>query len=317
MRSPSRPCPVPPPDGPVCPTFATGMSDSSPLSAERQQTHGGGVAVASSAMAEARIVVELVVERAEAELAADALWQAGAQAVGEDDEADGRVRLTAEVDPRALDDRWRWRPVAVDESALDAWRDHARTVRAGRHVVLHPAWLPDPELGPHDVLVRLDPGRAFGSGSHPSTRLCAAALEAHLVPGQRVLDVGCGSGVLAVLAAHLGAASVLGVDVDPAAVAATEANAAANEVADLVTVRAGSVDAVDGRFDVVVANIGLGVLRDLAPALAERTVPGGLVVVAGLLADQVDAVVATLPGCTELERPVEDGWAASVLRRAD
>ncbi|HLT17360.1 MAG TPA: 50S ribosomal protein L11 methyltransferase [Acidimicrobiales bacterium] len=266
-------------------------------------------------MAGQRIVVELVVDGTEAELAADALWLAGASAVGEATGSDGRVRLTAEVDPAGLDDRWPWQPVAVDDGVLDAWRAHARTVRAGRHVVLHPAWQPAPPVGEHDVVVRLDPGRAFGSGSHPSTRLCAAALEAHLVPGQTVLDVGCGSGVLSVLAACLGASSAVAVDLDPVAVAATEANAAANGVTDLVAVRAGSVDAVDGRFDVVVANIGLGVLRDLAPELVVRTAPGGLVVVAGLLPDQVEPVVAALAGCRELERLEEEGWAASVLRR--
>lgn len=259
-------------------------------------------------------MVELVVDAHEAELAADALWQAGAGAVGEDDDGAGRVRLTAEVDAARLDPRWAWRPVVVDEGLLDTWRAHAEPVRAGRRIVIQPAWLPV-GAGPGDVVVLVDPGRAFGSGSHPSTRLCAAALEEHLAPGATVLDVGCGSGVLSVLAARLGAPRVLAVDVDAAAIEATRSNATANGVAERVEARLGSIEEVPTGFEVVVANIGLGVLLELAPAMEARTAPGGLLVVAGLLAHQADAVVAALGGSVELARAEEAGWVASVLRR--
>jgi ribosomal protein L11 methyltransferase len=262
-----------------------------------------------------RTVVRIEVAADEAELAADLLWLAGASAVGEEPGPAGRVRLTADVaDPAAVARRWPIEAVPVDDSLLDTWRDHAAPVRAGQRIVLHPAWLPRSEAGSGDVVVVLDPGRAFGSGSHPATRLAAAAVEAH-GPGRRVLDVGCGSGVLAVLAARLGAAEVVGVDVDPEAVRATEANAAANGVAALVSARLDPVAELTGPFDLVVANIGLRVLVDLAPALLARTDVGGLLVLSGLLEEQVAAVLSAYPGTELVACAAEEGWAAPVLRR--
>jgi ribosomal protein L11 methyltransferase len=189
-------------------------------------------------------------------------------------------------------------------------------VRAGRHVLLQPAWLPVGDAAAEgDVIVLLDPGRSFGSGSHPSTRLVLAALEDVIGGGERVLDVGCGSGVLAVAAARLGAASVVAVDIDPEAIEVTAANAARNGVAEQVAASTESLEELDGTFDVVLANIGVRVLTDLAGALVEAVGAGGTLVLAGLLEDQADGVVAACVGTTELSKPVEDGWAAPVLRR--
>ena len=142
-------------------------------------------------------------------------------------------------------------------------------VRVGRlHV--RPSWLEPhddpPAAGERCVL--LDPSRAFGSGSHPSTVACLAAVDRWVGAGTSVLDVGCGSGVLAVAAAALGVSPVVAVDVDPGAVAATAANATANGV--VVDARVGSADAVEGRFDLVLANIGAATIVELAPALGER-----------------------------------------------
>ncbi len=269
-------------------------------------------------MPEARTIVQLDVPVAEVELAIDALWQGDPSAVSEEPLDDGRVRLTADpADPGGIDQRWPVRPIEVDTADhLDAWRAWARPIRAGRRIVLHPAWLPAAEPAADDVVVRLDPGRSFGSGSHASTRLALAVLEDTIAGGERLLDVGCGSGVLAVAGCRLGAASSLAVDVDPAAVEATRANAVANGVAERVSVSAGPLATVDGAFDVVVANIGVRVLRELAPDLVVRTAPGGVLVLAGLLTDQVDAVVAACAGCNEVERRDEDGWSVGVLRRS-
>lgn len=269
-------------------------------------------------MPDARTIVQLEVAAADVELAADALWQGDPSAVSEEALGDGRVRLAADpADPVVIDPRWPVERIEVDSAAyLDAWRAWARPVRAGRRTLLQPAWLPTAEHAEDDVVLVLDPGRAFGSGSHPSTRLVLAVLEDVVADGQRLLDVGCGSGVLAVAACRLGAASAVAVDVDRTAVEATRANAAANGVAGQVTALAGSVAAVDGTFDVVVANIGVRVLVELAPDLVGHTVAGGLLVVAGLLTDQVDAVVAACGGCVEVERREEDGWAVAVLRRS-
>jgi ribosomal protein L11 methyltransferase len=260
-------------------------------------------------------VVELEVDAGEAELASDALWQAAPSAVSEVAAGPGRVRLIADVaDLSRVPSPWTPRVIEPDSAAhLDAWRAWARPQRAGRRLVLQPAWLPVDDGG-DDLVVRLDPGRSFGSGSHPSTRLVLAVLEDELRAGDRVLDVGCGSGVLAVAACLLGAASATAVDVDPDAPRVTDRNAEANGVASLVDASSTPVAEVTGSFDVVVANIGLRVLRELAAPLRARVAPGGLLVLAGLLDGQVDEVVAAHHLSTEVGRRSAEGWAVVLLR---
>ena len=268
-------------------------------------------------MGERRTVVQVEVPRERAELAADALWRAGPSAVLEVDLPGDRVRLTADVaDPGQVGLEWAPVVVAVDDDAyLDAWRTWAAPVRAGRRVVLRPAWTEAEPAAAGDVVVVLDPGRAFGSGSHESTRLAVALLEDHVRPGDRVLDVGCGSGVLSVLVCRLGAAGATAVDHAAEAVEATLANAAANGVGDRVTASQTPVREVKGAFDLVVANIGGPVLWELAADLVGRVAQGGRLVLSGVLEDRLDALVAAYPGCDELARVAEAGWAAVALRR--
>jgi ribosomal protein L11 methyltransferase len=264
-----------------------------------------------------RQIVHLEVPEDEVELAADALWKGGPSAVSEVALGGGRVRLTADLaDVAAIDRRWTLKVVELDSDAyLDEWRQWATPQRAGRRIVLQPAWVPAAEAAPGDLVVVLDPGRAFGSGSHPSTRLVLAVLEDLVAGGERVLDVGCGSGVLAISACRLGASAAVALDIDPAAVEATTANASANGVGSQVAASTGELGDLEGTFDIVLANIGLRVLTDLASALVERVRPGGLLVLAGLLAEQADEVVRACAGCGEVDRRDEAGWSAVVLRR--
>jgi ribosomal protein L11 methyltransferase len=251
----------------------------------------------------------------EAELAADALWAAGAVAIEERARPGGVVLIAATdgTDPAdlgplldAVAGRWPAEVVPVDlDAALDAWRPYARPVVAGRFVV-RPPWTSPMAAGLVEVVV--DPGRAFGSGSHDSTQLALQELGGRMGKGDRVLDVGCGSGVLAIAALLAGAAEAVGVDTDPEARAATRANAARNGVAARLTVAESVPEA--GGFDVAVANMLAPTLIDLAPAITSALCPGGRLVLAGLLASQADAVLAAYPPLTGLTTRHSADWLA-------
>jgi len=160
-------------------------------------------------------------------------------------------------------------------------------IRAGERLWIVPTWHEAPRPG--DVNIVLDPGAAFGTGSHPTTRLCLAWLEKHVRPGDAVLDYGCGSGILAIAALKLGAGRAAGVDVDPLALEAARYNSSRNGVAlDVRDAQAG----LEGAFRITVANILANPLRMLAPVIAAHTLPRGLIALAGILEDQADAVIA-------------------------
>lgn len=172
----------------------------------------------------------------------------------------------------------------------EAWKQHLTILHVGRRLVIRPSWLPyTPAEG--EVVVELDPGMAFGTGTHPTTQMCLLALEEHVRTGARVLDLGTGSGILAIAAAKLGAGRVLALDTDPQAVAVARENIHRNGVADRVRVARGSLAQAIGRFDLVVVNILARVLVEMAEAgLARRLAPDGRLIVAGLLAGQEDEV---------------------------
>lgn len=150
-----------------------------------------------------------------------------------------------------------------------------------------PSWHEIPEGAA--LTLRLDPGMAFGTGTHPTTRLCLEWLERHLEGGETVLDYGCGSGILAIAAAKLGASTITGVDIDPQAVIAAQDNARNNAVSGMFVDVA---DAVQGHFDIVLANILANPLRLLAPALVAHVAPRGSLVLSGILERQADELIA-------------------------
>ena len=263
--------------------------------------------------------VEIDVGRDEVDWVSGLLWSVGVDAVEErDDRVTGRTTLVTAPDSAALraalGDRWPVRALPPDESVHDRWRAWARPVRCGRLTVV-PAWMATEVDGEVDgeVVVRLDTGRAFGHGAHPTTQAVLEQVVARVRPGMGVLDVGCGSGVLAVAAAALGAERVVALDIDDEAVRVTRRNAEANGVADRVTVSTTPVTEVDGDFDLVLANIGAATLIELAGSLVDRVAPAGALTLSGLLADRRDDVLAAYPDMVVAAEIIEDGWCTLTL----
>jgi ribosomal protein L11 methyltransferase len=206
-----------------------------------------------------------------------------------------------------------------DEPWAEAWRAHFRPVPVGRRLLVCPPWEAPPPLARDRVLVLIEPGRAFGTGGHGSTRSCLELLERALDAARvsHVLDAGCGSGVLAIAAARLGVARVDAIDVDPDAIAATAENARRNGVADRVRAALASIDTWAGQAPLVLANLLAAAHVALAPTLATLVSPGGSLIAGGLLAAEVPAVagVFAAAGCWLVEVAEHEGWASLLLRR--
>ncbi|MBY0242498.1 MAG: 50S ribosomal protein L11 methyltransferase [Burkholderiaceae bacterium] len=185
-------------------------------------------------------------------------------------------------------------------------------IHIGKNIWVVPSWHEAPDQ--NALILELDPGLAFGTGSHPTTRLCMEWLEAHPAPGKTVLDYGCGSGILAMVARKLGAGSVAGVDIDPQAIDSARDNAERNQVAEieyfLPEAFAQSAHA-NARFDIVVANILSSPLKLMAPMLSGRVAEGGALILSGVLARQAEEVAAAYAPFIKLGVWAElDGWVA-------
>jgi len=274
------------------------------------------------------LALVLTVPANEVELASDALWALGVVAVEERTTAPEEATedhfvelwtsLGSDVDAitRAAEGfpaRWRWRTVEIDQAVTDSWRAHAVPSWVDRSLVVVPAWL-DVEIRPSVLRVDIDPGAAFGLGDHPTTILTLRVLRRVWWPGATVLDVGCGSGVLAVVAARLGSPYVEAIDITPAAVEATEENARRNGVGRVISASGRPLASVDETFDIVLANLLAPVLVELAPDLRRVVSPSGALVVSGVLATSHDHVVEALAPMQVVETLTREGWAGLLLR---
>jgi ribosomal protein L11 methyltransferase len=219
-----------------------------------------------------------------------------------------------------------------DQNWMEAWKRHYRPIPIGRRLVIMPAWLDQDQAG--RVAIKIDPGMAFGTGTHPTTQLCLELLEAAFGPGGssaetssrrdriNVIDVGCGSGILSIAALKLGAAAALAVDIDTQAIDNARQNAHINGVGHELTLAAGSVhEILAGHFsiqsaDLVLVNILAPVIVRLFDAgLAELIAPGGSIVLSGILQDQAEAVIAAADARglhLKAKRQVED-WVALLM----
>ena len=250
---------------------------------------------------------------AEAELAADALWGLGVVAVEERSLDAATVELWTSLgdEVEAPDLPWPTRFVEVDAGVADTWRQFAEPINIDHDLVVQPAWVSfAPDHGT-TVLV-IEPGSTFGMGDHPTTRLTLVAARRWVRPDTRVLDVGCGSGVLAIGAMVFGAASAVGIDIAPAAVPVSLANAAANDV--VVDVSTTPLEEVEGEYDLVLANILAPALVALAPHLRRVLAPGGTLVVSGILAESHQHVLDALAPLRAEHTDALDGWVAVTLR---
>jgi ribosomal protein L11 methyltransferase len=224
-----------------------------------------------------------------------------------------------EVDPSTV----RVRPAAPEDDWRDAWKKYFKVARVTSRIVIVPSWTTH-QAEPGDVVLDLDPGRAFGTGAHASTRLCLRELDDLAAEGHHVtrfLDVGTGSGILSIAAAKLWPqARGVAIDVDPLACSAAEENLARNGQAERVRVADDAVDAVDGAFELVVANIQADVLDALKEPLAARVAAGGALILSGLLAHQAlptADLYARLGFRVERSGALDDDpeWASLRLRR--
>jgi ribosomal protein L11 methyltransferase len=225
-----------------------------------------------------------------------------------------RRLLAAFAGPRAISTRW-----LEEEDWAHAWKEFFPVLRVSERLVVCPTWRAH-EAREGEAVIRLDPGMAFGTGQHPTTLMCLRALEELVQPGVAVLDLGCGSGILALAAARLGATSVLALDTDPQAVAVARENVQLNDVEATVQVEEATLPLgpISGRsFGLVVANISGPATMELAPAISDVLRSGGVLVATGFSASGLAKVSGALTDAgLSVERTVEDGdWRGIVARR--
>ena len=270
--------------------------------------------------------IVVVVDPVEVDLVSGLVWDLGVSGIEEQPLPDGAVELRIGCEKtiaqhvlEVLAERWapNAEPVAADEG-LDAWRDHAQVWRIGS-ILIVPPWLETPtDVAESDLVLVIDPGHAFGSASHETTRMCLEAVVELVTPGCAVADIGCGSGVLAIAAARRGATTVVATDIAADAIVATLDNALTNNVADLVEVSTATIDELDPtRFDVVFANIGAATLSSMAAALVQVTKPEGVLVLSGLLGEQVETVIESFEqtGALRTEVRADGEWRTVLMKR--
>ena len=187
--------------------------------------------------------------------------------------------------------------VIAEEDWAEAWKHHYHPIRIGERLLIKPAWV-DVQARPGEIVIEMDPGMAFGTGTHPTTQLCLQAMEWFARPGTCMVDLGTGSGVLAIAAAKLGCYRVLALDIDEGAVRAAQDNVVRNGVGDRVIVLHGSLDSLRTtarRFDLAVANLTARIILDMLPQGLQHIIwPGGRFIFSGIIDEQAEEVAAAL-----------------------
>jgi ribosomal protein L11 methyltransferase len=213
--------------------------------------------------------------------------------------------------------------VLNDEDWAEAWKKHYHPLRLGRRLYIRPEWSEVPDPRPDDIVLVMDPGMAFGTGTHPTTQLCLIAIEDLLAdwPAVEVIDMGCGSGILGIAALKLGASKLLALDIDDLAIKSTLENAAFNGVQDRITALQGSLDTLkttSHHFDLLLCNIlAKAIIEMCGQGLGDVLRAGGKAVFSGIIVDQADDVEAALrqAGLAPYKRRIQGDWVAIEARR--
>ena len=198
---------------------------------------------------------------------------------------------------------------------LNNWKKYFKPIPVGERLLIRPVW--EEAFDPQGrAVLNLEPGLAFGTGAHETTRLCLELIERYLAPGSAVLDIGCGSGILSVAALLLGAGSAVGVDIDPLAVKTAKENARLNGVEARFTGLCGNLaDKVSGQYQLIAANIVADVVIELTRDVPRFLAPGGVYIISGIIDAREADVLAALAGrYTVIERREDRGWVAMALR---
>jgi len=205
----------------------------------------------------------------------------------------------------------------AEQDWTESWKAAFKPFRLGNHMVVRPSW-ETVDLRPGDHEIEIDPGMAFGTGSHETTGMCVELVEKYVKPGDRVIDIGTGTGILAIAAAHMGARPVLATDLDAIAVRVAAENARINGFGDVIETRCGDLlEVVQETADVVIANIISDVIIMLAKPVRQRIVDGGLFICSGISAERRDDVLRALAEARfeVLEAPVKGEWCAMAARK--
>ena len=211
--------------------------------------------------------------------------------------------------------------IVNEEDWANTWKDHYLVTHIGQRLVIRPSWRTYTPRQ-HEVVLELDPGMAFGTGLHPTTRMCLEQIEQRTHPGMRVLDVGTGSGILALAALKLGAASAYCLDNSSVAVESATANAAANDLSERMTVRLGILDEAEAarlaeQYDLVLANIIARVIGSIAPHLAHVLAPDGLLIASGIIEERRHEAEQPLlaSGLHLVDQVMIDDWVTLILQK--
>ena len=268
----------------------------------------------------------------EVEFVSDLLWSLGVVAIEEHWDPDGIVRLQTslgddiKVVEQAMDSlpvELDWSTVIVNDAVANKWREFARPTMIGERIVIAPVWCDDREVAEvvaslahpdQAIVIPIEPASTFGMGDHPTTMTSLLMIEKYVKPGDVLIDVGCGSGVLGIGALRLGAVRAVGMDINPSCVAVSQENARLNHVDDRWTVITEPVAVIGFPADIVVANILAPALIELSNELKRLTKPDGLLVISGVLTEHYEHVAQALMPLQECDRIEYGGWAAVAFR---